>query len=165
MKLGKNVAIVALVSSLAVTGAFAWGGGKGNCDGQGFSQEKRQMMMQNGGGKGMQSGMRRGGGMMFLQGLDLSAEQMHQISILKDEMRLEMKKNMNPAERKENVKEVFTSEGFNKDAFLKNSKENYEERTALKAKYMEKIYNILTPEQRKQVSENIDKFQPMAWRR
>lgn len=163
MKLGKKVAIIALTGSLAVTGAYAFGG-KGNCDGQGFSQEKRQMMMQNGGGKGMQSGMKRGGGMMFLRGLDLSAEQTHQISILKDEMRLEMKKSMNPTERKDNAKEVFTAEGFNKDAFLKNADDKHAQRTALKAKYMEKIYNILTPEQRKQVVENIDKFQPMARR-
>lgn len=165
MKLGKQVAIIALASSIAATGAFAWGGsGKGNCDNSGWNQDKRQMMMKKG-GKGMQRGMKRGGGMMFLRGLDLTADQRHEISILKDEMRLEMKKNMSPTDRKDNVKEVFTADGFNKDAFLKNSKERYDERTSLKANYMEKIYNILTPEQRKQVIDNIDKFQPMAWRK
>ena len=174
MKLGHKVATIALVSSLAVTGAFAFGMGNGDCFGQGVSPENRQMMMQQRGmGYGMmgqQRGMgygmmgHHGGGMMFLRGLDLTADQMHEVSILRDEMRLEMKKSMDPTQRKENAKKIFGADKFDKEAFLKNSQERFESRVAIKAKYMEKIYNILTPEQRKQVSKNIDTFQPMGWR-
>ena len=164
MKLGKKVAAIALVSSLALTSAFAFGPAKGNMRGDCMSNGDTPSMM--GGnfknGPHMKKGDRT---MMFLRGLDLSLKQRHEIGILKAEQRLEMKKSFNPAYRQEELKKVFSKEGFDAKEYAKQRAEKSQKRVEIQAKYMEKIYNILTPEQKAQVVKNIENFEPMAFRK
>lgn len=139
-----------LLAGLAATSAFAY---KGNCQMQGDNQgcNKSQMQKDCGmkGEKRFHKGMKRGGfnkgGMMFSQ-LDLSDEQKYQMSILRDEMRLEMKKEMGMKKRGQ-MQKFITADGFDKDAFIKDSNERHQKMTELRAKHMEKVLALLTKEQ------------------
>ena len=93
------------------------------------------------GKKGFHKGMKRGGGMMMFSQLELSAEQQHKLSILRDEMRLEMKKQMGPKKRG-NMQKFITADGFDKAGFLKEMNERHTKMSELKATHMEKAFAI-----------------------
>ena len=152
----KTILAVATVVALS-SSAFAFGGG--NCQG-GQSMMGQGMMMQGG---GMQQGMMgRQGGMQMLQSLNLSDEQRHQLSVLQSEMKLEMTKLRDPKMMKK-MQDFMTGESFNKKEFLKVTSENQAKMNTLKADHMEKVFNLLTKEQRAELKANMAKRQaPVA---
>ncbi len=113
---------------------------------------QRGMMMQRGMMGGMMS--RHSKMMNMFKQLNLDENQRYKISIIKDEMRLDMKKLMGPDRRKEMLN--FISEnGFDKTAFKKHMDKMHEKMLDIKADSMEKIFNTLTKEQIAQLKKNI----------
>jgi len=144
----KTILSLAVVAAMA-SSAFAMGMG-GNCqkDGQGG-------MMQ---GKGMQQGMHgRGGHEMHMLGmLNLTDEQRHKLAILHSEMKLEMTKLHDP-KMKSKMQGALTGESFDKKEFIKTHNEMHEKMLNLKANHMEKVFNLLTKEQRAELKTLMDK--------
>ena len=143
-----SLAVVAMVAS----SAFAFGGG--NCQGvsqNGGMKSERGMMMQG-----------KGGSMMMLQMLDLSDEQRHQLAIIHSEMKLEMTKLRDPKNRAK-MQEMMSGDSFDKKAFMKMSNEQHEKMSVLKANHMEKVFNLLSKEQRAELKGLMQK-NPMSAR-
>jgi len=137
----KTILSLAVVTALA-SGAFAMGMG-GNC------QNGAQAGMMQGKGS-MQQGMhgRSGGHEMRMLGmLNLTDDQRHQLAILHSEMKLEMTKMRDP-KVKSKMQGALTGESFDKKEFIKTSNEMHAKMTELKANHMEKVFNLLTKEQR-----------------
>ena len=146
----KTILAVATIVALS-SSAFAFGGG--NCQG-GQSGMGQGMMMQ---GSGMQQGMMGGrGGMQMLQSLNLTDDQRHKLSILQSEMKLEMTKLQDP-KMMSKMQDFMTGESFNKKEFLKLTGENQAKMNTLKADHMEKVFNLLTKEQRAELKANMAK--------
>lgn len=142
----KTILSLAVVAALA-SSAFAMGMG-GNC------QNGGQGMMQ---GPGMmQKGMHGGGyEMRMLSQLNLTDDQRHKLAILQSEMRLEMTKLQDPKMRAK-MQGALTGESFDKKDFIKTSNEMHEKMVTLKANHMEKVFNLLTKEQRAELKKLID---------
>lgn len=135
----KTILSLALISAIA-SGAYAFGGGACQNGGQGG-------MMQ---GKGMMQGMHgRGGGqeMYMLTQLNLSDDQRHKLAILQSEMKLEMTKLQDPKMRNK-MQGALSGESFDKKEFIKTSNEMHEKMITLRANHMERVFNLLTKEQR-----------------
>ena len=142
----KTILSLALIGAIA-SGAYAFGGGACQNGGQGG-------MMQ---GKGMMQGMHgRGGGMQMLNQLSLSDDQRHKLAILQSEMKLEMTKLHDP-KIKNKMQTALTGENFDKKEFIKTSNEMHEKMIALKANHMEKVFNLLTKEQRAELKTLMEK--------
>lgn len=148
----KTILAVATIVALS-SSAFAFGGGM-NCQG-GQSGMGQGMMMQGG---GMQKGGMMGGrgGMQMLQSLNLTDDQRHKLAILQSEMKLEMTKLHDP-KMMSKMQDFMTGESFNKKEFLKLTAENQAKMNTLKADHMEKIFNLLTKEQRAELKANMTK--------
>ncbi|MCK9256475.1 MAG: Spy/CpxP family protein refolding chaperone [Sulfurospirillaceae bacterium] len=162
MKIGKQIALVALMGALTATSALAYGGyGQrgmgGECgmfpQAQSFGNANMQMGQKMNKGYNKGSFHKRGNskhGFAREQGifnfLNLTPEQIHEVNILKTQMRLERLKSMDFNSRP--MQKAFNEKGFNKDAFIKASSDRSKNKALIKANYMEKLYNILTPEQR-----------------
>ena len=99
-------------------------------------------------------GMMHGGMQMFSQ-LNLTSEQQYKLSILRDEMRLEMRKQMHNAQPMGQMGSFFKGDNFNKDAFVKQMDTRHEKMLDLMANNMEKAFKILTKEQRAQLQTNM----------
>ena len=140
----KTILSLAVVAALA-SSAFAMGMG-GNC--------------QNGSQNGMmQKGMhgRSGGHEMRMLGmLNLTDDQRHKLAILQSEMKLEMTKMRDP-KVKSKMQGALTGESFDKKEFIKTSNEMHAKMTELKANHMEKVFNLLTKEQRAELKTLMDK--------
>merc|ERR1711879_417204 len=108
----------------------------------------------SGNGMGMHSGMMNSGMSMFSQ-LNLTSEQQYQLSILRDEMRLEMKKHMYNGQAMGQMGTFFQGENFDKDSFKSNMNGQHEKMLTLRANHMEKVFNILTKEQKAQLKKNL----------
>ena len=181
----KSILVGALVVSVLSIGAYAHGGdgdndgnmmgnggmmGNGNSqgmmrsNGQGYNNQK---MMGRGGFNGHHrggsfSGMMGGqqGGMMggnagMFANLKLSDEQSYKISILRDEMHLEMRKFMGP--NAHGMMSGFIGEnGFDKEGFVKKSDDIHEKMSKIMSENMEKMFNVLTKEQRTQLKSNLE---------
>jgi Spy/CpxP family protein refolding chaperone len=162
----KILATVLVVGTLA-TASLAYNqncpnaGQKGMMQGQGMQQ---QGMMQKGmnkqcanQGKMMSKrGMgRHGGGMQMFAQLNLSDDQKFQMSILRDEMKLEMKK-ARGAKQKGKMMNFIKDNGFDKDAFKKEANERHQKMMELKAAHMEKVFKLLTKEQVAQLQKNLN---------
>lgn len=134
-----SLAVVAIMAS----GAFAMGMGGGNCQ----KGDQNGCAMQGKGG--MQHGMHGGcgGEMHMLRMLNLTDDQRHKLAILQSEMKLEMTKLHDP-KMKEKMQNMMSGENFDKKEFMKMQNEMHEKITALKANHMEKVFNLLTKEQR-----------------
>lgn len=142
----KTILAVATIVALS-SSAFAFGGGMNCQDGQ---QGMRQGQM-------MQKGMHGGhGGMQMLQSLNLTDDQRHKLAILQSEMKLEMTKLHDP-KMMNKMQDFMTGESFNKKEFLKLTSENQAKMNTLKADHMEKIFNLLTKEQRAELKANMAK--------
>jgi len=109
-------------------------------------------------GRGMRGfrgmGMMRGG-MRMLSQLNLTSEQRYQLSILRDEMKLKMKKQMHNAQPMGQMGAFFKGNNFNKDAFKKQMDKRREKMLDLMADNMDKAFKILTKEQKDQLKENM----------
>lgn len=147
----KTILAVATIVALS-SSAFAFGGGM-NCQG-GQSGMGQGMMMQGGMQKGGMMGGR--GGMQMLQSLNLTDDQRHKLAILQSEMKLEMTKLHDP-KMMSKMQDFMTGESFNKKEFLKVTSENQAKMNTLKADHMEKIFNLLTKEQRAELKANMAK--------
>jgi len=145
----KTILAISAVVALS-TSAFAFGGM--NCQG-GQGGMGQGMMMQGG---GMQKGMHGGMGMQMFQNLKLSDEQSHKLAILQSEMKLEMTKLHDPKTMNK-MQDFMTGDSFNKKEFLKFTGENQAKMNALRADHMEKVFNLLTKEQRAELKVNMEK--------
>lgn len=94
------------------------------------------------------------GGMMGFANLNLSPEQTHEIKLLRAQMHVDRLKANGPDSRPKSM--ALSADGFDKQAFIKAQTDRAKQRAELKATYMEKLYNILTPEQRQQWVKNME---------
>lgn len=138
----KNILVAAALIATLSTGAFAYN--QGNYD----NPRMQQNQMQNRGmmHKGMKRGMHRRDDMRLFAQLNLTDEQRYKLSILKDEMRLEMKK-ARGFQQQQKPMQFISADGFDKDAFIKFSKQKEAQKLELRANFMEKAFQILTKEQ------------------
>ncbi len=131
------VAVVALSSS-----AFAFAGGSKM--GAGMAQYGNMQGCTNSAGFSKAS---RGQGMGVMNLASLSDEQRHQLQILQSEMRLEMVKMQDP-QRRAKMQAMMSADKFDAKEFAKAKQEMFEKRVDIQAKHMEKVFNLLTKEQR-----------------
>lgn len=140
----KTILTLATLVALGTTSAFAFGGG--NCQGM-----QSEMGMMQGGGmmQGQQGMMMHGnrGGMGMFQQLNLTDDQRHKLEVLHSEMKLEMTKLRDP-KMVTKMQDMMSGDSFNKKEFIKMHNEMHEKMVALQADHMEKVFNILTKEQR-----------------
>ncbi|WP_333803441.1 Spy/CpxP family protein refolding chaperone [Sulfurospirillum sp.] len=140
----KTILTLATLVALGTTSAFAFGGG--NCQGM-----QSEMGMMQGGGmmQGQQGMMMHGnrGGMGMFQQLNLTDDQRHKLEVLHSEMKLEMTKLRDP-KMATKMQDMMSGDSFNKKEFIKMHNEMHEKMVALQADHMEKVFNILTKEQR-----------------
>ena len=143
----KTILSLAVVAALA-SSAFAMGMG-GNCQngGQGGMMQGQGMMQ-----KGMHGG---GHEMRMLSQLNLTDDQRHKLAILQSEMKLEMTKLHDP-KMQAKMQGALTGESFDKKEFIKTSNEMHEKMITLKANHMEKVFNLLTKEQRAELKKLMD---------
>lgn len=143
----KTILSLAVVAAMA-SSVFAMGMG-GNC------QNGAQGGMMQGQGM-MQKGMHGGGHeMRMLSQLNLTDDQRHKLAILHSEMKLEMTKLHDP-KIKNKMQGALTGESFDKKEFIKTSNEMHEKMITLKANHMEKVFNLLTKEQRAELKKLMD---------
>ena len=107
-----------------------------------MSNKKGQMNSQ----KGMHKKSRKHGGMQLISQLNLSEDQRFQLSILKDEMKLNIKKAKGPKKQGKMLKFIGDN-GFDKVAFQKEMNTKHQVMSSLKADHMEKVFKLLTKEQ------------------
>jgi Spy/CpxP family protein refolding chaperone len=124
-------------------------------------------MMQGGcgmGGSGMMMGG-KGGMMPQLMQLNLTDDQRHKLAVLQSEMKLEMTKIRDP-KMMTKMQDLMSSDSFNKKEFIKIHNEMHEKMLALQADHMEKVFNLLTKEQRAELktlmAQKPQKPMPMA---
>ncbi len=98
---------------------------------------------------------KRGEVIKIFQSLDLSDDQKEQLNDLRKEMRETMKSLRDPQKAKEELLGYFSEEGFDKDGFVNKVSEKFDEKIKIRADYIEKMYNILTPDQRKELIEGL----------
>jgi len=151
----KSILAVVLTVGVLASGAYAYNQDCQNKGQQGMKQHKEGTMQ-----KGMQStyknkmmsqkGMHKRsgkhGGMQMISQLNLSDDQKFQLSILKDEMKLNMKKEKGPRKQGKMLKFIGDN-GFDKGAFQKNMNAKHQTMSAIKADHMEKVFKLLTKEQ------------------
>ena len=157
----KTILTLATLVALGTTSAFAFGGGQ--CQ----NMQSGMGMMQGGCGMGG-SGMMMGGkcGMMpQLMQLNLTDDQRHKLAILQSEMKLEMTKIRDP-KMMTKMQDLMSADSFNKKEFIKIHNEMHEKMLALQADHMEKVFNLLTKEQRAELktlmAQKPQKPMPMA---
>jgi len=138
----KTILTLATLVALGTTSAFAFGGG--NCQGM----QSGMGMMQGGGMSGPGMMMQGGrGGMAMMEQLNLTDDQRHKLHVLQSEMKLEMTKLQDPKMRTK-MQDLMSGDSFNKKEFIKLHTEIHEKMLALQADHMEKVFNLLTKEQR-----------------
>ena len=131
---------LALFVSIVALGTALYAGNGGGC----------QMMDGGMAGPGM---MNSKGGMMrsnMFDQLNLSDDQRHQLDILHSEMRTEMTKLHDPKSMRK-MQDFLSGDTFNKKEFVKTQNEMHAKMVALQADHMEKVFNILTKDQREQL--------------
>ncbi len=145
----KRILVAALVSTLTV-GAFA----QGMMNNQQGMQKQQKMWNQC----SMHNRTMMHSGMQMFSQLNLSNEQRFQLSILRDEMRLEMKKLMYSQNNIKNMGEFIEGNFFDKSAFKENMNKKHEKMLDLRADNMEKVFKILTKEQILELKNNFAKM-------
>lgn len=157
----KTILTLATLVALGTTSAFAFGGGQ--CQ----NMQSGMGMMQGGcgmGGSGMMMGG-KGGMMPQLMELNLTDDQRHKLAVLQSEMKLEMTKIRDP-KMMTKMQDLMTADSFNKKEFIKIHNEMHEKMLALQADHMEKVFNLLTKEQRAELktlmAQKPQKPMPMA---
>lgn len=122
---------------------YGYGMHKGMMNQQGMQGYMNQNMMH---GYGMNQGM-HGFGMFMFSGIDLTDEQSYKLSILRDEMHLNMKKLMGPNPQQHHMINFVSDKGFDKDSFIKEMESRHQQMLKLRTEHFEKVFKILTPEQ------------------
>ncbi len=163
----KGILVAAVLTGALTVGAVAQGmqnqnmmqGQQGNMQNKGNMQSGMMMggqqgMGMQGRGMGMQGGMMGGGMQMFSQ-LNLTSEQRFQLSILKDEMRLEMKKLMHAGKMGRDMGKFIKGDSFDKSSFKEHMNKKHEKMLNIKADNMEKAFKILTKEQITQLKQKL----------
>ncbi len=157
----KTILTLATLVALGTTSAFAFGGGQ--CQ----NMQSGMGMMQGGcgmGGSGMMMGG-KGGMMPQLMQLNLTDDQRHKLAVLQSEMKLEMTKIRDP-KMMTKMQDLMRADSFNKKEFIKIHNEMHEKMLALQADHMEKVFNLLTKEQRAELktlmAQKPQKPMPMA---
>jgi len=157
----KTILTLATLVALGTTSAFAFGGGQ--CQ----NMQSGMGMMQGGcgmGGSGMMMGG-KGGMMPQLMQLNLTDDQRHKLAVLQSEMKLEMTKIRDP-KMMTKMQDLMSADSFNKKEFIKIHNEMHEKMLALQADHMEKVFNLLTKEQRAELktlmAQKSQKPMPMA---
>lgn len=143
----KTILTLATLVALGTTSAFAFGGGQ--CQ----NMQPGMGMMQGGGMGGAGMMMHGGKGMMGMQmigQLNLTDDQRHKLAVLQSEMKLEMTKLQDP-KMMAKMQDLMTADTFNKKEFTKLHNEMHEKMLALQADHMEKVFNLLTKEQRSEL--------------
>jgi len=141
----KSILITTALIATLTTGAFAYNQNKANFNCQNMQQGKMQNKQMKKRMNHQRYGKHKGGMTMFSQ-LNLSDKQRYELSILKDEMRLEIKKSRGYMKQNRAIKSL-SEDGFNKKEFIKLANEEHNKRLNLKANFMEKAFKILTKEQ------------------
>lgn len=160
----KRILLAVALSGALAAGAFAHG--MNNQQGMMCGQQNMQrgqgmgMMHQNMMGNQKMHMMRHHGmtgarGMRMFSQLNLTSEQRYQLSILRDEMRLEMKKQMHNMQPMRHIGAFFKGDNFDKDAFKNQMEKRHEKMLNLRADNMEKAFKILTKEQIAQLKANM----------
>ena len=160
----KKILVTGVLAGVLATGAYAYGG---NCDGSGYKNMHDQQRMNQQSKRGWSghnmmgrhhfmgergclnnsNKMRKGyGGMQILSQLKLTNDQQFQLSILRDEMKLEMKK-LRGNKRQGRMLDFISEKGFDKDSFVKEDDKNHKKMMKIKVNHMEKVFKILTKEQ------------------
>ncbi len=168
----KRILAVAILTGTLTVGAFAHGA-MNDQDSMQYPGKTQKMMvngMQKQGmiNRGLQSkrmqmnrqhsmGM-MGSGMMghkmgmmkqmsMFSKLNLDSDQRFKISILRDEMKIDMKKLMYNMQKNSNMGSFIKDSGFDKKAFEDKMNNMHKKMLDLKANHMEKVFKILTKEQ------------------
>ena len=140
----KTILTLATLVALGTTSAFAF---NGNCQGMMPSQDMMQCGNGGmGGGQGMMMHSGRGG-MGMIDQLNLTDDQRHKLAVLHSEMKLEMTKLRDP-KMMTKMQDLMSGDSFNKKEFIKLQNDMHEKMVALQADHMEKVFNVLTKEQR-----------------
>ncbi len=131
---------------------------------QGFKNRRMGMGMMGRQGMGMmgrQGMMGQGMGMMgqmnAFSKLNLNSDQRFKISILRDEMRIDMKKLMHNLRQNSNMGSFIKNDTFDKDAFENKMNNMHKKMLDLKANHMEKIFKVLTKQQIEQLKNSMAK--------
>ena len=161
----KKILVTAVLVGTLATGAFAFnkdcqnGGQKGMKNQQNMQQQTQKKgwhgykMRQ----KGIQHNdnmMGRNGGMQMFSQLNLTDDQQFKLSILRDEMKLDMKK-LRGAKKQGMMIKFVGDNGFDKKAFMKEADTRHTKMMAIKASHMEKVFKILTKDQIAELKKNI----------
>lgn len=153
----KSIVIATTVIGLS-TAIFAYGMGSGKCGGM----ENRGPMMEQGMPKDMRDRMHKDPLFMALKKLDLTKEQKDALRELKNEgmsQRKAMREKMRDERQEPDISKVMTANTFDKAAFKMQMLRQMEQREAMmkesrgemleeRADHMQKVFEILTPEQR-----------------
>lgn len=143
----KTILTLATLVALGTTSVFAFGGGQ-------CQNMQPGMGMMQGGGMGGAGMMMHGGkgimGMQMIGQLNLTDDQRHKLAVLQSEMKLEMTKLQDP-KMMAKMQDLMTADTFNKKEFTKLHNEMHEKMLALQADHMEKVFNLLTKEQRSEL--------------
>jgi len=131
------------------------GRGSGNCQGNRGGAHSRQNM----GGINSRGHAGMGGGMMGLHmfaGLNLTPKQGYELSMIKGEMRLNMRKIIG-YNMQSKMLGFINDEGFDKQAFEKYANSIHKKMLENRANSMEKAFHVLTKEQIVELKKNIAK--------
>ena len=143
----KKILVTAVLVGSLASGAFAYSKDCQN-SGQRYmkSGQSTQQCMTNESRRMNRKSMGRHGGMQMFSQLNLSDDQKFQLSILKDEMRLEMKK-LRGAKKQGKMAKFVGDDGFDKKGFMEESDSRYAKMMTIRANHMEKVFELLTKEQ------------------
>ncbi|HIP44877.1 MAG TPA: hypothetical protein EYG93_06060 [Sulfurospirillum arcachonense] len=152
----KKILVTAVLVGALASGAFAYNKDCQNSGQRGMkSGQSTQQGMMNKSHKMNKKGMGRHGGMQMFSQLNLSDDQKFQLSILKDEMRLEMKK-LRGAKKQGKMVKFVGDDGFDKKAFMKEADSRHAKMMTIKANHMEKVFKLLTKEQIAELKKNLN---------
>lgn len=157
----KKILVTAVLVGSLASGAFAYNKDCQNSGQRGMKNQQEMQQTQKRGWHGYkmrQKGMKHNDnqhmGQMFSQ-IKLTDDQQFKLSILRDEMRLEMKK-LRGNKRQGKMLDFISEKGFDKDSFVKEADKNHEKMIDIKANHMEKVFKVLTKEQISELKKNLN---------
>ncbi|XOB62820.1 Spy/CpxP family protein refolding chaperone [Campylobacterota bacterium DY0563] len=137
-----KVLMAVALTGLLGTGLYAYGGNmQGMQKGMSCPSGMNNSMMMK-----KQKKMRSHGVMSLLRDLNLTPEQMKDIQNIKQEL---MKKRTRPTV-------AFTKEGFDKEKYIQIMKQKRDNMLESKAEMIDKVYKVLTSEQKEQLKVLMD---------
>lgn len=146
----KIILATALTTAMSISAFAACEGGMGKGMGAGYNEGCKIEKGKKGGKHGSCGEM--GKNIMSLSTVKLSAEQKTKIDSINEEFRSEMAK-LHIKERDLPRDPFAVSGGFDKERFKKERSDRMQKKLELKAARLAKIWNILTVEQQKSISE------------